>query len=59
MFENINIGLLADLLIAQHEDVGTTIRANDQIFGLFSYVPLSSNLAQKGHSSFIDEFYNF
>jgi protein BCP1 len=59
MFENINVGQLADLLIAQHEDVGTTIRADDQIFGLFSYVPLSSNLAKKGHSSFIDEFYNF
>jgi len=59
MFENINVGALADLLIAQHEDVGTTIRADDQIFGLFSYVPLSSNLAKKNHSSFIDEFYNF
>ena len=59
MFENINVGQLADLLIAQHEDVGTTIRADDQIFGLFSYVPLSSNLAKKNHSSFIDEFYNF
>jgi len=59
MFENINVGTLADLLIAQHEDVGTTIRADDQIFGLFSYVPLSSNLAKKSHSSFIDEFYNF
>jgi protein BCP1 len=59
MFENINVGALADLLIAQHEDVGTTIRADDQIFGLFSYVPLSSNLAKKSHSSFIDEFYNF
>ena len=47
MFENINVGALADLLIAQHEDVGTTIRADDQIFGLFSYVPLSSNLAKK------------
>jgi len=59
MFENINVGQLANLLIAQHEDVGTTIRADDQIFGLFSYVPLSSNLAKKNHSSFIDEFYNF
>ena len=58
-FENINIGELANLLISQHEDVGTTIRADDQIFGLFSYVPLSSNLAKKNHSSFIDEFYNF
>jgi len=59
MFENINVGALADLLIAQHEDVGTTIRADEQIFGLFSYVPLSSNLSKKNHSSFIDEFYNF
>lgn len=59
MFENINVGALADLLIAQHEDVGTTIRADDQIFGLFSYVPLSSNMAKKNHSSFIDEFYNY
>ena len=58
-FENINIGELANLLISQHEDVGTTIRADDQIFGLFSYVPLSSNLAKKDHSSFIDDFYNF
>ena len=58
-FENINVGELADLLIAQHEDVGTTIRADDQIFGLFSYIPLSSNLGKKSHSSFIDEFYNF
>ena len=58
-FENINIGELANLLISQHEDVGTTIRADDQIFGLFSYIPLSSNLAKKNHSSFIEEFYNF
>lgn len=57
-FEKINVGELADLLISQHEDVGTTIRVDDQIFGLFSYVPLSSNLAKKKHSSFIDEFYN-
>ena len=58
-FENINVGNLADLLISQHEDVGTTIRADDQIFGLFSYVPLSSNLAKKEHSPFIEEFYNY
>ena len=58
-FENINVGDLADLLISQHEDVGTTIRADEQILGLFSYVPLSSNLAKKGHSKFIDDFYKF
>ena len=58
-FENINVGDLADLLISQHEDVGTTIRADDQIFGLFSYVPLTSNLAKKKHSKFIDDFYKF
>ena len=58
-FENINVGDLADLLISQHEDVGTTIRADDQIFGLFSYVPLTSNLAKKKHSQFIDDFYKF
>ena len=58
-FENINVGELADLLISQKEDVGTTIRADDLLFGVFSYVPLSSNLAKKKHSLFIDEFYNF
>ena len=58
-FENINVGDLADLLISQHEDVGTTIRADDQIFGLFSYVPLSSNLAKKNHSPFINDFYKY
>ena len=58
-FENINIGELANLLISQHEDVGTTIRSDDQIFGVFSYVPLSSNLSKKKHSSFIDEFFIF
>ena len=58
-FENINVGDLADLLISQHEDVGTTIRADGQIFGLFSYVPLSSNLAKKKHSPFIDDFYKY
>ena len=58
-FENINMGELADLLISQHEDVGTTIRSDDQVFGVFSYIPLSSNLAKNKHSSFIDEFYNF
>lgn len=58
-FENINVGELADLLISQHEDVGTTIRTDDLVFGVFSYVPLSSNLAKAKHSSFIDEFYNY
>ena len=58
-FEKIDVGELADLLISQHQDVGTTIRADDQVFGLFSYVPLSSNLAKKKHSSFIDDFYNY
>ena len=58
-FENINVGDLADLLISQHEDVGTTIRVDDQIFGLFSYVPLSSYLKKKNHSPFIDAFYNY
>ena len=58
-FENINVGDLADLLISQHEDVGTTIRADGQIFGLFSYVPLSSNLAKKNHSPFINDFYKY
>ena len=58
-FEKIDVGELADLLISQHQDVGATIRADDQVFGLFSYVPLSSNLAKKKHSSFIDDFYNY
>jgi protein BCP1 len=58
-FENINVGEMTDLLISQKEDVGTTIRSDDLIFGVFSYIPLSSNLAKKKHSSFIDEFYNF
>jgi len=58
-FENINVGELADLLISQHEDVGTTIRTDDLVFGVFSYVPLSWNLAKEKHSSFIDEFYNY
>ena len=58
-FENINMGELANLLISQHEDVGTTIRSDDQVFGVFSYIPLSSNFAKQKHSPFIDEFYNF
>ena len=58
-FEDINVGELADLLISQHEDVGTTIRADEQVFGVFSYIPLSSNIAKKKHSSFIDQFYSY
>ena len=58
-FENINVGDLSDFLISQHEDVGTTIRAGDMVFGVFSYVPLSQQIKKKQHSSFFDEFFNF
>ena len=58
-FENINVGDLSDFLISQHEDVGTTIRAGDMVFGIFSYVPLSQQIQKKQHSSFFDEFFNF
>ena len=58
-FENINVGDLSDFLISQHEDVGTTIRAGDMVFGVFSYVPLSQQIQKKQHSSFFDEFFNF
>ena len=46
-FENINVGDLSDFLISQHEDVGTTIRAGDMVFGVFSYVPLSQQIKKK------------
>ena len=58
-FEKINVGDLSDYLISQHEDVGTTIRAGDMVFGVFSYVPLSHNIQKNQHSPFFDEFYNF
>ena len=58
-FENINVGDLSDFLISQHEDVGTTIRAGDMVFGVFSYVPLSQQIQKKQHSPFFDEFFNF
>ena len=58
-FEKINVGDLADYLISQHEDVGTTIRAGDMIFGVFSYVPLSHNIQKKQHSPFFDDFSTF
>ena len=58
-FEKINVGDLADYLISQHEDVGTTIRAGEMIFGVFSYVPLSHNIQKKQHSPFFDDFSTF
>ena len=58
-FEKINVGDLSDFLISQHEDVGTTIRAGDMVFGVFSYVPLSQQIKKKPHSPFFDEFHNF
>jgi len=58
-FEKINVGNLSDFLISQHEDVGTTIRAGDLVFGVFSYVSLTHNLKKKEHSPFFDDFLNF
>ena len=58
-FEKINVGNLSDFLISQHEDVGTTIRVGDNIFGVFSYVPLSQQISKKQHSPFFDDFFNF
>jgi protein BCP1 len=58
-FEKINVGNLSDFLISQHEDVGTTIRAGDLVFGVFSYVSLTHNLKKKEHSQFFDDFLNF
>jgi protein BCP1 len=58
-FEKINVGNLSDFLISQHEDVGTTIRAGDLVFGVFSYVSLTHNLQKKEHSQFFDDFLNF
>ena len=46
-FEKINVGDLSDFLISQHEDVGTTIRAGDMVFGVFSYVSLYGNIAKE------------
>ena len=58
-FEKINVGDLADFLITQHEDVGTTIRAGDMVFGVFSYIPLTQQINKKNHSAFFDEFFTF
>ena len=58
-FEKINVGNLSDFLISQHEDVGTTIRAGDLVFGVFSYVSLTHNLQKKEHSPFFVDFLNF
>ena len=40
-FEDIYIGDLVNLLIKNNHDVGTTIKGDENIFGLFSYIPLS------------------
>ena len=57
--KSINIAELADCLIKQNQDVGTTIRNESQIFGLFSYVPLTIPFKKQNHSIFIDQFFNY
>ena len=58
-FEDIYIGDLVDLLIKNHEDVGTTIKGDENIFGLFSYIPLSYYLSQNNHDKIIDKYFSF
>lgn len=56
-FEDINPSDLFDLLIFQHEDVGTTIKSENEVFGVFSYIPLTYYKNLPNHNKFVDKFY--
>ena len=58
-FEDIYIGDLVNLLIKNNHDVGTTIKGDENIFGLFSYIPLSYYLSQNNHDKIIDKYFSF
>ena len=58
-FEDVYVGDLSDILISQHEDVGTTIKVEENIFGVFSYIPISFYKEKKLHKNFIEKFYKF
>ena len=58
-FEDINPSDIFDVLLFQHEDVGTTLKLNDEVFGVFSYIPLSYYKTLKAHNKFIDKFYTY
>lgn len=60
-FQNINLSYLFDVLIAQHEDVGVTIKADDEIFAIFSYIPISfyRDNAKDYKYPFIEQFYTY
>ena len=58
-FEDIYIGDLVNLLIKNNHDVGTTIKGDENIFGLFSYIPLSYYLNEKNHDKIIDKYFSF
>jgi hypothetical protein len=58
-FEDVYVGDLSDILISQHEDVGTTIKVEENIFGVFSYIPISFYREKKLHKNFIEKFYKF
>lgn len=65
LFEDVNVGDIADLLIQQGEDVGTTIKTEDEeetknlnveIFGVFSYLPLKY---YESKAKIINKLYSF
>ena len=58
-FEDINPSDIFDVLLFQHEDVGTTLKINDEVFGVFSYIPLTYYKTLKDHNKFIDKFYTY
>ena len=57
-YEDINPSDLFDVMLSQHEDVGTTIKSENDVFAVYSYVPLSFYKKQPQHNRFIDKFYS-
>ena len=56
-FENqVNLSELADIIIKQREDVGTSIKADSNIFAVFSYIPITFLLSDKSCSNFAKSF---
>ena len=58
-FQDVNIGDIVDLMLFQHEDVGTTIKTDTDVFGVFSYIPLNYYKAQPNHNKVIEKLEKF
>ncbi|MCQ2817495.1 MAG: BCIP domain-containing protein [archaeon] len=58
-FQDINLTDLFDILLSQHEDIGTTIKVEEDVYGVFSFIPITYYKIKNKFNKFINTFESY